>query len=359
MSTGVEARLQGGRGGFQLDVALSLPGVGVSALFGPSGAGKSTCLRALAGLELGVRGHLSVGGEVWQDSAQGIFLPPHRRAVGMVFQDAALFPHLSVRANLEFGWRRLAASERRIDFAEAVRWLDLQALLERDPAGLSGGERQRVAIARALLTSPRLLLLDEPLASLDLRRRGEILPYLERLREVLAIPVVYVSHAPEEVARLADHLVLIDAGQAVASGSLIALLSRLDLAPYFADEAGVVFEAVLAGQESDGLSRLEWSGAMLLVSHVDALPGQKLRCRVQARDVSLALQPADQCSILNRIECTVTAIAACGLPGQCLVRLEHAGQALLARVTTRSAQHLGVQPGRRLWAQIKSVATLA
>lgn len=362
MSTalGLEAHFRARRGNFELDLALSLPAVGVSALFGPSGAGKSTCLRALAGLEPDVAGRLVVGGAVWQDSQQGQFLPPHQRAVGMVFQDARLFPHLSVQRNLEFGWQRIPVAERRIAFADAVRWLDLQALLGRDPASLSGGERQRVAIARALLTSPRLLLLDEPLAALDLARRREILPYLERLREVLAIPVVYVSHAPDEVARLADHLVLIDEGRAIAAGPLMTLLPRFDLASYFADEAGVVFDTALLGHDNDGLSRLGWPGGELLVSGVgNHRPGQTLRCRVLARDVSLTLQPQAGSSILNRVPCTVAALADTGTPGQCLVRLDCAGIPLLSRLTRRSAHQLGLQPGMALWAQIKSVALLA
>lgn len=357
---GIEAHFRSRRGNFALDLALSLPAVGVSAIFGPSGAGKSTCLRALAGLEPEIDGRLVVGQEVWQDSARQHFLAPHRRAVGMVFQDARLFAHLSVQGNLEFGWQRIPPAERRIAFADAVRWLDLQALLGRDPASLSGGERQRVAIARALLTSPRLLLLDEPLASLDLARRREILPYLERLREVLAIPVVYVSHAPDEVGRLADHLVLIDEGRCVAAGPLMQLLPRFDLAPYFADEIGVVFDTVLLGHDHDGLSRLQWTGGELFATGMTgARVGQHLRCRVLARDVSLTLQAQEGSSILNRVPATVAALADTGTPGQCLVRLDAAGTPLLARLTRRSAHALGLLPGLAVWAQIKSVALLA
>lgn len=356
--SGVGAKLQLQRGAFELAADFALPGVGVSALFGPSGSGKSTCLRILAGLEPAAGGSLSVAGEVWHDAERKIFLPPHQRAVGMVFQDAGLFLHLSVRSNLEFGWRRLAAGERKIAFATAVEWLDLGALLDRDTAGLSGGERQRVAIARALLTSPRLLLLDEPLAALDLKRRQEILPYLERLREVLAIPVVYVSHAADEVARLADHLVVLDGGRVVAAGGLEEMLARLDLAGHFADDAGVVVETTLVAQEADELSRLEFAGGAILVARRNEALGSRLRCRIHARDVSLALAPAEHSSILNRLEVSIVELAATSVPGQMMVRLEAAGTPLLARLTARSVSTLGLHPGLQLWAQIKSVAVL-
>ena len=208
----IDARLALPRRGFTLDVALALPQTGVTALFGPSGCGKTTVLRALAGLERAA-GRVALGAEVWQDDAAGRFVPTHERAIGYVIQEAALFPHLDVRRNLAYGLKRIAPGERRIALDQVVELLGITHLLERRPDTLSGGERQRVAIARALATSPKLLLMDEPLAALDAKRKAEVLPYLDRLHAELGIPIVYVSHAIDEVARLADHLVLMDAGR--------------------------------------------------------------------------------------------------------------------------------------------------
>jgi len=210
MSIQAKFRLQ--RGGFLLDAGFEAPSSGVTAVLGPSGCGKTTLLRCISGLERAPEGVLSVQGELWQDSAGGVFLPVHRRPLGYVFQEASLFPHLSVHGNLEYGWKR-TQEERRVGFDEAVALTGIEGLLQRRPEGLSGGERQRVAIARALLTSPRLLLMDEPLSALDQASKGEILPYLERLHEQLTMPILYVSHALEEVARLADHLVLMEEGR--------------------------------------------------------------------------------------------------------------------------------------------------
>ena len=221
----IQARFKVEHAGFTLDVDLNLPGRGVSALFGHSGSGKTSCLRCFAGLDRPSDGYLQVNGEVWQDSAQGLFVPAHKRAVGYVFQGANLFAHLSVRRNLEYGLKRIPAAQRRIALEQAVALLGIGHLLQRLPGKLSGGEQQRVGIARALLTSPRMLLLDEPLAALDLKRKQEVLPYLERLHSELQMPIIYVSHAPDEVARLADHLVLLEDGKVSASGPLKATLA--------------------------------------------------------------------------------------------------------------------------------------
>ena len=246
--------------GFTLDASFSVPATGVTALFGPSGSGKTTLLRCIAGLER-ANGTLYVNGELWQDDTH--WMPTHQRPLGYVFQEASLFPHLSVRANLEYGYKRIPATERRVQPEQVVEWLGLSHLIDRgDPAKLSGGERQRVAIARALLTSPRLLLMDEPLSALDTRSRQEILPYLERLHRELEIPVLYVSHAMEEVARLADHLVLLEQGRVIAVGTLHETLARLDLPTAYFDDAGVVVEAVVAQQdESYHLTRIDFAGA--------------------------------------------------------------------------------------------------
>ena len=214
---GIRARFRLDYSGFSLDVDLDLPGRGVTALFGPSGSGKTTLLRAIAGLEHAPGGALAVNGDVWQDTVR--FVPTHKRSLGYVFQEASLFPHLSVQGNLQYGQKRVPVAQRRVSLDQAIALLDIGHLLDRKPARLSGGERQRIGIARALATSPRLLLMDEPLAALDHARKQEILPYLERLHDELDIPVLYVSHAPDEVARLADHIVgVARGGGAVMSG---------------------------------------------------------------------------------------------------------------------------------------------
>lgn len=357
--TSIEASFQLDYPGFSLDVDVQLPGKGVTALFGHSGSGKTTVLRCFAGLNRAPRGRLVVDGQVWQDEAKGVFLPTHRRPLGLVFQEASLFPHLSVRENLEYGMKRAGNKEAQ-GFDACIDLLGIRALLERAPERLSGGERQRVAIARALLTRPRLLLMDEPLAALDLKRKLEILPYLEKLHDELDIPVLYVSHAPDEVARLADHLVLMEGGRVVASGPLMETLARADLPPAFADDAGVVLEARLAAHEADGLSRLSIPGGELLVSRLEAPPGKRLRCRIHARDVSLALTPPVGSSILNTLPARVAAVVDTDTPGHVLVQLElAAGARLLARITERSRQALGIQPGQALVAQVKAVALLA
>ena len=359
MSDEICARFRVDRGNFQLDVDLSLPGRGISALFGHSGSGKTTCLRAMAGLERTPHGYFAIGDTVWQDEARGRFVPPHQRALGVVFQEASLFPHLSVRQNMAFGEQRVPSSERRFALPEIADLLGLTALLERAPGQLSGGERQRVAIARALLAAPQILLMDEPLAALDLKRKLEILPYLERLHRELALPIIYVSHAPDEVARLADHLVLLDQGQVVASGPLNTVLSRIDLPAAFADDAGVVIEAEIAAHEADELSRLEFPGGQIYVSRRHEAVGTLLRCRIHARDVSLALTPPLHSSILNCVSAIVVALAPTETPGHILVKLDVGGEPLLARITQRSASRLDIRPGLALRAQIKAVALLA
>ena len=359
MTAGLRARFALERpSGFVLDVDLDLPLHGITALFGHSGSGKTTILRAIAGLERAPGGYVALGDEVWQDDDRGVFVPVHRRALGYVFQEASLFEHLSVRANLEYGLKRVPAAERRFDVATVARLLGIGDLLARAAGQLSGGERQRVAIARALLVSPRLLLMDEPLAALDLRRKQEILPYLERLHDELAVPILYVSHAPDEVARLADHLVLLDAGRVVASGPLGATLARADLPPAFADDAGVVLDTVLAGHEPDDLSRLEFAGGALLVGRRKEAVGTRLRCRIHARDVSLALERPQGVSIVNLLPAETTAVVATDTPGHVLVQLHVGPTPVLARITERSRRELGIAPGRRVWVQVKGVALL-
>jgi molybdate transport system ATP-binding protein len=329
----------------------------VTAVFGPSGCGKTTLLRAVAGLEPAARGRLRIDGETWQD-ARG-FVPPHRRAVGYVFQEPSLFSHLRVAGNLRYALKRVPSGERRVSMDEAVRLLALERMLDRDPVSLSGGERQRVAIARALLTSPRLLLMDEPLAALDQRSRAEILPFLERLHERLALPVLYVSHASDEVARLADRVVLMEAGRVTGSGPVAEIFTRLDLPLARADTAEAVVEAVVAGQDPDyHLSHLDFPGGRLTVPGTDLPTGRRVRVRIPARDLSLTLERQSGTSILNILPVRVEGLAREG-PAQCIVRLDAGGVPLLARVTNRSAAELELRPGAEVFAQIKSLALLA
>jgi molybdate transport system ATP-binding protein len=353
----IEARFKLARAGFTLDVDLQLPGRGVSALFGASGSGKTTCLRAMAGLERSPGGYLSVNGEVWQDDSRGLFVPTHKRPLGYVFQEASLFPHLSVRANLEYGMRRVPVDARKVSLEHAVELLGIAPLLERRPDRLSGGEKQRVAIARALATSPRILLMDEPLAALDLPRKQEILPYLERLHGELEIPLVYVSHAPDEVARLADHLVVLEQGRAIASGPLGETLARLDLPIRLGEDAGVVLEGEIAEIDADWhLARVAFVGSSLWVRDGGIPVGQHVRVRVLARDISLALAAHADSSILNVLPATIEEMADDTHPALALVRLDAGGAPLVARITRRSAARLGLRPGRQVWAQIKAVA---
>ncbi|EUB84857.1 molybdenum ABC transporter ATP-binding protein [Pseudomonas sp. GM30] len=358
----IDARLKIAYSGFSLDVDLHLPGRGVTALYGHSGSGKTTCLRCIAGLERAEQGFIQVNDEIWQDSERRIFVPPHKRALGYVFQEASLFPHLSVLANLQFGLKRIARAQRRVDMAQATELLGIGHLLERHPQHLSGGERQRVGIARALLTSPKLLLMDEPLAALDSQRKNEILPYLQRLHDELDIPVLYVSHAQDEVARLADHLVLLSDGKALASGPIGETLARLDLPMAMGDDAGVIIEGQVSAYDADYqlLSlQLPATEMNIRVTHAPMAVGQALRAKVHARDISLSLHDSVASSILNRLPVTVISEQTADNTAHVLIRLDAGGTPLLARITRFSRDQLGIHPGQHLWAQIKAVAVLA
>jgi molybdate transport system ATP-binding protein len=353
----IELKLQVSRPGFTLDLDLSLPERGVTAIFGPSGCGKTTLLRAVAGLEPSATGRIALGDEVWQDSTSGRFEPPHRRALGMVFQDAALFPHLSVRDNLAFGLRRTGGGAFDKN-TPVIALLGLGALLDRRPENLSGGEQQRVAIARALLAKPRLLLMDEPLAALDERRKAEFLPWLEKLHDELEIPLLYVSHALPEVARLADHLVLLEDGRALADGPLGEMLSRLDLPLSHGDEAFVVVAATVGDYDADyALARLDFAGQSLLAPSPPRERNSSVRVRIQARDISLAKTPQHDSSILNTLSARIVGLEE-QAPGRVLARLDVGGTALLARLTRKSADVLQLAAGQSIYAQLKSVALL-
>ena len=354
----IQARLQLTRADFSLNVDLQLPGHGVTALFGPSGCGKTTCLRSLAGLER-AQGRVTVNQQVWQDDEHRQWVPTHQRALGYVFQEASLFAHLSVQKNIDYGLKRTPAVRRKVSKEKAVDLLGIGHLMDRMPVTLSGGERQRVAIARALATSPEVLLMDEPLAALDAQRKAEVLPYLEQLQRHLQIPVIYVSHSMDEVARLAQHMVLLSAGRVQAQGPVTELLSSLELPLAHGDIASsVVHASVQSHDASDHLSTLSFDGGQLQL--VMARPreiGTQVQLRVQARDVSLSLSQPEGSSILNILPAQILALREDG-PGQTMVSLHVGSTRLLARITQHSAKALQLQAGMLVYAQIKGMALL-
>ncbi len=364
MSDGsIDAAFRGEVGAFSLAAEFTAPVRGITALFGRSGSGKTTILRCIAGLAR-LPGRLSVAGDKWQ--SETLFLPAHRRPVGYVFQEASLLPHISVRRNLLFGHRRAlrggAAEE--IGFDQVVPLLGLEPLLERAPQLLSGGERQRVAIGRALLSQPRLLLLDEPLSGLDRDAKAEILPYLEALHADLAIPALYVSHDIAEVERLADHIVQLEKGRVVAAGPLAALLADPDL-PFArsAEAASVVDVRVRSYDAHDRLLDCDLEGQTLLVAGPDHPAGARLRVRLAASDISLAVESPSRTTILNVLPATVVEVSV-ATEGQATIVLAvgHArsGSArLLARITRRSAETFGFVVGQRVYAQIKAASLIA
>jgi len=343
-------------GAFVLDATFKAPTSGVTALFGVSGAGKSTLVNMIAGLIKPDSGHIRVGGRVLFDLDAGINLTPERRRVGYVFQDARLFPHLSVRANLRYGMRFAPRDSHFVTLDQIVALLGIEHLLARRPAQLSGGERQRVAIGRALLAQPQLLLMDEPLAALDAQRKGEILHYIERLRDEVGIPIIYVSHAIEEVARLASTLVLLSEGAVVAAGPAAEIMGRIDLPPVAVSQAvGALIETTVDEHlVEDALSALEFGGGRFLVPRLDLPVGQSVRVLVHSRDVSIATSRPDNLSIVNIFEGRIVAI---GTPEGAAVELSiDVGAALRARITTRSLRNLGLEIGTPVYALVKSVA---
>ncbi|MCW8826410.1 MAG: molybdenum ABC transporter ATP-binding protein [Gammaproteobacteria bacterium] len=353
----IEARFKIERDDFVLDVDLNIPDKGVTAIFGPSGCGKTTLLRAMAGLECCRDGYLKIGDQLWQNGKQ--FVAPHKRPLGYVFQEASLFAHLTVQGNLEYGVRRVPANQRKVSIDSAIELLGIGHLLQRRTGQLSGGEQHRVAIARALAVSPQILLMDEPLAALDLARKREIMPYLESLHDELDIPVVYVSHSPDEVARLADHLVLLEAGQIKGAGPIGEMLTRLDLPLAHGDDAEALIEAVVAEHDDEfNLTYVDFAGGRFTVTHKDLPVGRSVRVRVAARDVSLTLAHQSGTSILNIFPATVEALIPEG-ESQVMVRLQVGGVPMLTRVTRKSAALLELQPGKSLYAQAKSVALLS
>ena len=356
-AAGNTVRLRLERAAFALDVDLALPPSGITAVFGASGSGKTSLLRCVAGLERAKGALVTVGGRVWQDDAQGVFVPTWQRRLGYVFQEASLFEHLDVAANLQYGLRRAGAAGSRQALDAAVELLGIGSLLPRRAHQLSGGERQRVAIARALATQPRLLLLDEPLASLDHARRHDILPWLERMRDELHIPALYVTHALDEVARLADTLVLLKDGAVAAFGPVSDVLARMDTPLARSDDTSTLLTATV--EELDAkwhLARVGFQGGSLWLRDTGLALGRAVRLRVLARDVSIAVEKPVATSIQNLLPCVVRAIAPDAHPSQVLLQLDCQGTVLLARITGRAANALGLAPGVPVWAQLKSVA---
>ncbi|MFT0859391.1 molybdenum ABC transporter ATP-binding protein [Ancylobacter sp. G4_0304] len=343
--------------GFSLEARFAAPAAGVTALFGRSGAGKTTIIQAIAGVVRPDRGRIVVDGETYFDAARDIDLRIEQRRAGYVFQDARLFPHLSVERNLRYGERRSRATDKRIGFAPVVELLGIPHLLARRPHTLSGGERQRVAIGRALLSQPRLLLMDEPLAALDEARKQEILPYLERLRDEMALPILYVSHSVDEVLRLSDMVVALHDGRQIAAGPVGEVMSRPEVLPVIGRfDTGSLLECVVERHDDAyALSTLAFPGGQLRVPRVEISVGARVRARVRSRDVALALARPDDTSVSNLLPARITDIRLQEGP-YADVALDLGGSALAATITRESVQRLGLSPGMAVWAMIKSVA---
>jgi molybdate transport system ATP-binding protein len=352
---GLEVAIASRLGSFDLAVDFRSTG-SLTALFGPSGSGKTSLVNFIGGLARPTRGLIVADGRVLVDTEAGVFVPMHKRRIGYVFQDARLFPHLSVAQNLRYGRFFTPAAERYASFDNVVGLLGIEHLLDRRPAGLSGGERQRVAIGRALIASPKLMLMDEPLAALDDARKAEILPYIERLRDETKIPIIYVSHSIAEVSRLASDVVLMSDGKALAVGSVAEIMPRLDLLPAEdRNETGAIVELELAAQEEEfGLSLLRSAGGEWRLPRIEAAIGAKLRVRVRARDVMIATERPAGVSALNVLAGRIAEVAE-GAGADALVTIDSGTDRLFARVTRRSVQHLELQPGREVFAVIKSV----
>ncbi|MGV3493086.1 MAG: molybdenum ABC transporter ATP-binding protein [Ramlibacter sp.] len=359
MSAALQIRMVLERADFALDVDLALPAQGITALFGPSGSGKTTVLRCVAGLEPRARGVVRIAGETWQDDAGGVLLPTWQRPLGYVFQEASLFEHLDVRGNLRYGLRRTAGDGAAPALEAAVELLGIAQLLDRRVTTLSGGERQRVAIARALATQPRLLLLDEPMAALDFARRQEILPWLQRLRDEARVPMLYVTHSADEVARLADHLVLLDAGRVRSAGPVAQVLASSDMGLAEGEDLGTLVAARIVERDAAWhLARASFDGGSFWIADQGAPIGHAVRLRVLARDVSLQRTEPTDSSVQNHLHAQVEAIDAASHPSQALVRLRCGEALLLARVTRRAIQALGLAPGQGVWALVKAVAVI-
>jgi molybdate transport system ATP-binding protein len=359
----IQATFRGSLGKFFLDASFSVPATGVTAIFGPSGSGKTTVARCLAGLQYLPGSFCAVDGEIWQD--QSSFRKAHQRPVGYVFQEASLFSHLSVKANLLYGAPRgtNAPGPDGVGLEEVIDLLGLAKLLNRSPQNLSGGERQRAAIGRALLSQPKLLLMDEPLSALDRPTKNEILPFLERLHARLSLPVVYISHDMSEIERLADHLVLMEHGNVVGAGPLQVLQSDPSLPLAGARDAAISLDATVKAYDSAyGLLTLQVDGGRLLVPAPPVVEGKRQRLRIAASDVSLARATPETSSILNVMPARIAAKSLLGHSEVIVVLAlgpEGRGAQLLARITLRSWDHLGLAEGMNIFAQVKGVSLVS
>jgi molybdate transport system ATP-binding protein len=359
----IEASLQLSRSEFRLDAKFSVPGSGVTAIFGPSGCGKTSLLRAVAGLEPDTDGSLVVNGEQWQ--SETMVQPVHQRRVGVVFQEPSLFPHLSVEQNLLYGRDRLKNISELIDIKNLISALDIEKLLSRHPEGLSGGERQRVALGRALLGQPQLLLLDEPLSALDQNSRESLMLLLEKFLQELDIPIFYVTHSSEEVARLANNLVLLSNGKVSDYGPLQAVLGAVDGELSRSDIAFSVIEGKIANNALPGLISIDCApGIVFQVPdstsrlHRQYQPGANARLRIRARDVSLCLEQPERSSILNILPVTIEELADEPRYGSRVVKLNMAGRPLLCVISEYSVQQLDLREGQSAFAQVKSAALI-
>jgi len=359
MTQAIIAQFKLNYGAFFLDVDLRLPSSGITVLFGHSGSGKTTLLRCIAGLQHAQQGFLAINGKTWQDSEHNLFLPTHKRSLGYVFQEANLFAHLTVLGNLCYGLKRIGQHSKTEQFEQIIELLGIAHLMARMPARLSGGERQRVAIARALVLNPEILLMDEPLASLDFKRKQEILPFLTRLHDELNIPVLYVTHSQQEVAQLADYLVVLADGQVQAAGLLSDTLSRLDLPIAQDKQATSVWHVSIVEHEAVyHLTHVAFNGGELSLPAIDAALGTALRIQIYARDVSITLEVSKATSILNVLPAIITDIIDDDEVGQSVVRLQVGSQPLLAHITRKSAHCLNLQTGMNVYVQIKGTSIL-
>ena len=363
--SGIVARFRATQGAFALDAELEAPLQGVTGLFGPSGAGKSTLLRCIAGLMRAEGGYCAIGDDIWQDDTRGVFVPVHKRGVGYMFQEPSLFPHLTVRKNILYGFGRTVGRKRTIQFRDAVEWTGIAPILERTPGGLSGGERQRVAIARALLSNPRLLLMDEPVSSIDEAGRAEILPCLDRLHRELAVPVILVSHSLREIARVADTLALMEAGRVTKTGALRDVLPTICAAGQDGGDPFSVIDApVFDHEEGYHLTRLQTPFGPIWAGHIDAELGAIARVQIAARDVSIGLAYDEQSSIVNQFPARIAGTAE-HPPGSVLVRLippesepQFIAAPILSLITRRSWEHLRLAVGQTVYARVKGVSVL-
>lgn len=352
-------RLQLVRADFSLQLDATLPGRGITVLFGPSGSGKTTLLRCVAGLARPQQARVAIGVDVWQDDAAGIFKPTWQRDLGYVFQEASLFDHLNVQQNLDYGLQRNPKPGAAQALRHSIDLLGIGPLLHRDTRSLSGGERQRVAIARALARQPKLLLLDEPLAAIDTARRHDILPWLEKMRDELQLPMLYVTHSVDELVRLANHVVVLQQGRVTAQGQPQEVLARADSPVIVGEDVGVLLQGQVTHLDRPWhLAQVAFDGGQVWVRDNGMVLGQTVRMRVLARDVSLTRQPPRDTSIQNHWPARIDAIRDDAHPSQALVRLQCGATWLLARVTQRAIADLGLHVNDAVWVQVKSVAVM-